>query len=122
MKVRKTIKYPKNTAEQCLTYSNSVKQFLSSALSETQYKERFDLFLCCNMCRDACTMAISNSSKDAKKLINAFYGFPEFCDVLDRRVYRDAGKKYRVVGEMLRLRYTELLILCAKGFKKLIFI
>lgn len=117
---RKAIKYPKNTAEQCLIYSDSVRQFLCSALPWAECREGYERFLCGNMCRDACTMAIANPEKRAEALIREFYSHPEFNDILKRRVYLSCAKKYRVVGAMLRMHLVKPLVFASKMFKGMI--
>lgn len=118
--LRKTIKYPKNTAEQCLIYSDSVRQFLCSVMPWEKCRDAYERFLCGNMCRDACTMAIANPGKAAEELIREFYSFAEFNDILKRRVYLSCDRKYRIVGAMLRKRLVKPLVIVSKMFKGMI--
>lgn len=109
------IKYPQMNAKQCFAYSDSVREFLASAISEEEYIEQYEEFLCGNMCRDVGTIARANDSATAKKLINDFYEYPEFCRALNHGAYKALGKKYLIVGKLLNLRLVSAIVSIARA-------
>lgn len=112
------VKYPKNDARQCFLYSESVREFLSSCLPEEKYVNDFEAFACGNMCRDVGLIAKAKPYKEAVKKIREFYEYPLFIQILKHRAWRQLGKKYRVMGFLLRLRMISAIIITAKLLNK----
>lgn len=112
-----TVKYLKNDARQCYLYSESVREFLSSCLSEREYIKDFERFVCGNVCRDAGILAKSRRYKEAYKKIKEFYNYPLFRRVLNNKAWKGLGLKYAMVGWILKLRMVGLLIVLSKILK-----
>lgn len=108
------IKYPKNDARQCFLYSQSVGSFLMSCTEEAGYKEAYERFVCGNVCRDAAILAKTRPFQEAKKLVKEFYNYPVFCQVLRNKSWKGLGKKYSVVGWLMKLRMVNLMIILSK--------
>lgn len=107
-------KYPKNDAAQCLKYSDGIRQFLDSALPEKEYIDKYENYLCCNMCRDVYTISAANPYKTARKMINEFLDKPEFRQVLEHRAWQGAGRKYAVIGRLLSMNMVTQIIIASK--------
>lgn len=109
-----SMKYPKNDAAQCLKYSDGIRQFLDSALPEKEYIDKYENYLCCNMCRDVYTISAANPYKTARKMINEFLDKPEFRQVLEHRAWQGAGRKYAVIGRLLSMNMVTPIIIASK--------
>lgn len=108
------VKYPKNDARQCKLYSSSVRTFFESSLPEADYIKGYKKFLCGNICRDTAILAKTKPYKEAKRMINQFFDYPEFNQVLIEGVWKDLSRNYQLVGRLLKYRMVSLLIVCAK--------
>lgn len=47
-------------------------------------------------------------------MVNEFYDYPTFCKVLNNRAWKGLGKKYIVVGWLMKLQMINLLVLLSK--------
>ena len=57
----------------------------------------------------------SGSGKnEVAKMVNEFYDYPTFCKVLNNRAWKGLGKKYIVVGWLMKLQMINLLVLLSK--------
>lgn len=108
------IKYLENDARQCFLYSQSVGRFLASCMEESNYMKAYERFVCGNVCRDAAILAKTRPYGEAKKMVNEFYDYPTFCKVLNNRAWKGLGKKYIVVGWLMKLQMINLLVLLSK--------
>ena len=74
----------------------------------------YERFVCGNVCRDAAILAKTRPYGEAKKMVNEFYDYPTFCKVLNNRAWKGLGKKYIVVGWLMKLQMINLLVLLSK--------
>lgn len=108
------VKYQNRTAYECFSYSNSVRFFLASELSEEQYRSRWEAFLFRNVCGDLKNIARALPASKAEQKVDEYLANPGLQAALEHRAWQMLPRPYHVVGWLLKKRCVKIFLYCCK--------
>lgn len=112
------VKYKLNNARQCDKYSKCVLPFLNNSVSEQETKRIYEIFSCGNIGRDVAMIAKALPRMQAVEMIREFYDISSLRRAIYSDAWRELGKKYRVIGTLLKRGNVEAIVLTTKLLAK----
>lgn len=109
-----SVKYKLNDARQCEKYSSCVLPFLQKTLSKSEANQIYEIFSCGNIGRDVAMIAKAMPYSKAFEMILEFYEISTLERSINSNVWQALGKKYRVIGILLKKRHIKTIIFLSK--------